>query len=383
MVGDGSAAFIESDCASMSIVDVGEWILATLGISNDPPSTIAKPARVELERLVLLVFDGLGAMQVEEFGDACPFIRSLSGANISTTFPSTTASALTTLCTGKSPSEHGIIGYSFRSTMGLLNIVRYTINGQDARRVLDPFELQPEPTIFEIASDARVNTWIVTDDEFRGSGFTNVFLRGGSWRGWRDPMEMSSLVKELLPLGMRSLIYAYYDGLDTAGHVDGVGSERYLEALSRCDQIAAEIGSDLSEGEGMVILSDHGMVNVSEKARRYIEPELDEMCSGVGGEARCRYLYARVGAEEELLRAATEAWSDFASVMSREEALAAGLFGKVPGNLVRARIGDVLVISTSIDGGVFRRNRNGAYPVGNHGSVTDQEVEIPFKIAKG
>lgn len=366
-----------------NISQVAHWSLCALGLEQPDESARGLPAIPEIERLVMLVFDGLGARQIEQYESSCPYISSLAGTSISSTFPATTASALTTLCTGEVPARHGIVGYVFRSKAGILNVVKYLAGGEDARVLLDPADLQPVPTMFERATSAGANSWVVTADPFKDSGFTNVFLRGGQWSGWKHPEEMPAIIGEVLPLGMRSLVYAYYDGLDTAGHISGVGSRRYLSELERCDEIAAEIGSGLSGGEAMILLSDHGMVNVPAESRSFVPADIDGMCNGIGGEARCRYFYPRPGCEDELERACRESYSDSAWVITRADAISAGLFGGQMEADSAERVGEIVVIAKEIDWGLFRPSRNRPYPIGNHGSVSPDEVLIPFRLQLG
>lgn len=369
--------------AGKSIPDVAPWVMASLGLEPFDGVHTELPRLGEIERLVMLVFDGLGGRQVEEFSSTCPYLAGLPDVGLHSTFPSTTASALTSLCAGVVPAQHGIVGYVFRSPAGMLNVVKYAVRGKDARLDLDPVELQPNPTLFNRASRAGAHAWVVTADSFQGSGFTNVFLRGAQWRGWRRPEEMPAIVRDVLPLGMRSLVYAYFDGIDTAGHVSGVGSAAYLTELARCDAIAEEIGSSLGRGEALIALSDHGMVNVSSEGRHFIDNELDLICDGVGGEARCRYLYAKPGRELELLHAAESRYSEWAWVVGREEAIRGNLFGGEMSSDVATRVGDVIVIAREPSAGLFRPDRNRPYPKGNHGSVTDSEAQIPFRLKLG
>ncbi|RIK10164.1 MAG: hypothetical protein DCC49_04220 [Acidobacteria bacterium] len=369
--------------STRSIADVAPWAMASLGLDSFDGVHPDLPRPGEIERLVILVFDGLGNRQIEEFSGTCPYLSAIPDHGLQSTFPSTTSSALTSLCTGAVPARHGIVGYVFRTPAGMLNVVEYMVRGQDARLDLDPAGLQPMPTVFEEAVEAGATAWVVTADAFQGSGFTNVFLRGGRWRGWRRAEEMPAIVHEVLPVGMRSLVYAYYDGLDTAGHVSGVGSAAYLKELARCDAIAEGIGSSLGRGEALVIISDHGMVNVRPEDRVFVDSELDQICSGVGGEARCRYLYAIPGREAELLAAAESRYGDWAWVAARAEVVEANLLGGTMPSEIAERVGDVIVIAREPDTGLFRPDRTRPYPKGNHGGLTAAEVEIPFRMKVG
>ena len=70
------------------------------------PSLVA-----EAKQFVLLVLDGLGWDQLQEHAALIPTLASMDGGPITTVAPTTTATALTSITTGLTPGEHGLIGY--------------------------------------------------------------------------------------------------------------------------------------------------------------------------------------------------------------------------------------------------------------------------------
>lgn len=362
--------------------DLAPWLRAALGVGGVDDLAPGLGSPPDLERIVLLVFDGLGSEQIERYRSHCPFISRMEGVSITSTFPSTTGAGLTSLSTGLTPGRHGIVGYVFESGGGAFNVVKYSLNGRDARTVLEPEDLQPEQTMFEIGNERGLTTWVVAADGFRASGFTMVFLRGGRWHGWKKPEEMPEIVNEVIGIGARSLVYAYYDGIDQAAHESGLGSERYLDALKTSDRIASEIASGLAPRSAMLLTADHGMVDVPPESREFIDPEIDSLCRLVGGEGRCRYLYAHPGQGEELEASAARRWSEWAWVMSKTDAVEAGLFGAEPTAASLGRIGDVVVAAREPKA-LFRQSRNRFIPLANHGSLTSAEMSVPMRLAFG
>ncbi|MGA9869548.1 MAG: alkaline phosphatase family protein, partial [Rhodococcus sp. (in: high G+C Gram-positive bacteria)] len=65
---------------------------------------------------IVFVIDGLGAANLAARSGHARFLTSMSTKKhvARTVFPSTTASALTSLLTGSLPGEHGIVGYRAR-----------------------------------------------------------------------------------------------------------------------------------------------------------------------------------------------------------------------------------------------------------------------------
>src|SRR5512143_1120880 len=65
-------------------------------------------------RIIHLIVDGLGVEQLDRHvrsGRGRAFLAARPHQTISTVFPATTAAAITTLTTGASPAEHGILGW--------------------------------------------------------------------------------------------------------------------------------------------------------------------------------------------------------------------------------------------------------------------------------
>ena len=60
-----------------------------------------------------------------------------------------------------------------------------------------------------------------------------------------------------------SFVYLYVNDLDSAGHSDGVGSDKWLAALTGIDSLLSAILMKLPRREHVIWLtSDHGMINV-------------------------------------------------------------------------------------------------------------------------
>ncbi|NCX60000.1 MAG: PglZ domain-containing protein, partial [Actinobacteria bacterium] len=66
-------------------------------------------------QVVLLVIDGLGWHQLRDRVAArptlAPTLAAMQGGSITTVSPTTTVTALTSIATGATPGEHGLVGY--------------------------------------------------------------------------------------------------------------------------------------------------------------------------------------------------------------------------------------------------------------------------------
>ena len=134
-------------------------------------------------------------------------------------------------------------------------------------------------------------------------------------------------------------------------------------------------------GTGVIVTADHGMVDVP-RHRHVLLSDGDGLVDGVrhiGGEPRMLHLYAEADAAADVLAAWRESESSRSWVMSRQEAIDAGLFGPVA-DAVRARIGDVLVAARA--GIAYYDDRPAdkgpQKMVGQHGSLTHEERTVPL-----
>ena len=65
----------------------------------------------DADQVLFLVLDGLGWHQLQDRVGCAPMLTSMTGSCISTVAPSTTSTAMTSITTGLTPGQHGVIGY--------------------------------------------------------------------------------------------------------------------------------------------------------------------------------------------------------------------------------------------------------------------------------
>jgi hypothetical protein len=319
------------------------------------------------DRAVVFLFDGLGAQMLESHARRAPTLSAMTNTTITTVAPSTTAAALTSFTTGSTPAEHGIIGYRLSLDEGVMNSLRWTIGGADARGLVSSDELQPVPPF--TASPAAV----VSPAEHAGSGFTMAHLRGAAYVGFDEIDQIPSLVADLLERG-ESLVYVYHDGLDRVGHMEGLGGE-YGAELARCDGVVDEVLASCGEQVGVFVTADHGMVECQRSTA--LDADVTRHVDHQSGEARFRWLHAIDGSADDLLISARNCHADTAWIWSRDEVIAHRLLGPV-GPAAEARLGDVAVIAR--DRHCFA-DPNDATPDdlrGRHGGLTAAEMLVPL-----
>ncbi|MBL7494646.1 alkaline phosphatase family protein [Frankia sp. AgB1.9] len=337
----------------------------------------------------LLLVDGLGDELLTAHAEIAPTLVAHRAGALTTCYPSTTVTSLTSIGTGRAPGDHGMIGYLFEpfaGAGGLLNALRWQFQGQD-RSLLDtllPEQLQPESTAFEDAAAAGLLVTSVSPPQFRESGLTRAGLRGGRYVGaptWGTLVDaVTSALRE------PGLVYAYVSDLDTTGHVLGPGSRGWQAQLALVDRLVATLVAALPPDTLLVVTGDHGMVTVTPDDRVSLDaaPELLAGVRAIAGEPRARYVYAQPGAAEDVLAAWREVLGERAWVLSAEQAVADGWFGPVVRQRVVHRLGHVIAAARGTT--VLVRPEIEPHLTtmrGQHGSLTSAEMNVPLVLARG
>jgi predicted AlkP superfamily pyrophosphatase or phosphodiesterase len=331
------------------------------------------PAEVRAARqVVLLVVDGLGWNQLETRRHLMPAIDSMTGTRITTVAPSTTATALTSITTGLTPGEHGVVGYRVDLSGDVVNMLRWATVRGDSRRTHPPSQVQPFPAFL------GQSVPVVSRAELEGSGFTAAHMSGARHAGWRTASSLAVEVGRQLNAG-EPFVYAYYDGVDKIAHERGFG-EFYDAEVRTADRIVADVLAVLPPGAALVVTADHGQVQVG--ANHF--PPADDVLRLVhhqSGEGRFRWLHARAGTARDLLDAARSSHGDVAWVHSRDEILDAGWFGATVPGPIASRLGDVALVARD-DVAFDEPDDTGPYSlVCRHGSLTADEMYVPLLAA--
>jgi hypothetical protein len=321
---------------------------------------------------VLFVLDGLGWDQLQDHRHLLPTVSSMSGGPITSVVPTTTATALSSIATGLTPGEHGLIGYRMVLGGDILNVLRWCVGETDVRRQHPPADVQPFPAFLGMAVP------VVSPAELQTSGFSVAHLRGSKPVGWRAASSIAVEVGNQLAAGER-FVYAYYGGIDKIAHERGFGD--YYEAeLRTADRIVGDLIEQLPPGAVLLVIADHGQVHVGPNIV-HLSKELLAHVALQSGEGRFRWLHAKRGGTADLLAATNAECSALAWVVAREQMLDEHWFGPTITPPIASRLGDVAIVAHQpvsywepADSGPFEL-------VCRHGSLTPAEVYVPLLAA--
>jgi hypothetical protein len=354
-----------------SLAGLSQSIFASLGMAD----TSNYRGLPDSKRTVLILIDGLGYNSLNQYSDEFPIFKNFKSSDpLRSHFPTTTATNLVSLGTGELPGVHGMLGYTVRVPRSgepgrLLNALKW-----DER--VDPVVWQSVPTLYERASKAGIEISHIAEKRYEGSGFTQAGMRGAHYIGANHVHEMIDGARSA-HLRERSYSYIYLNSVDSAGHAHGVGSERWLNALSSVAELLTGLVKALPAGTDIYLTADHGMINVEEKIILGEGNNLLENVTLIGGEARARHIYLREGSVPETAAMWTEYFGENVEIFTKADAVQ--LFGAVITADSLDRMGDLIAVPKRgivlLDPAIASKE---TLMVGHHGGFTQDEVLIPL-----
>jgi len=346
-------------------------LLSQLYGPGGPLPPWAPPMLADARQIVLLVVDGLGAVQLRERAALAPVLSEGIGGALTSVAPSTTACALTTLATGRVPAEHGVVGYRVAVGGDVMNVLQWSIGGRDARMRVPAHEFQPFPSF----PGAPGPVPVVTRYDYGPTGFTAAHLGRVDIHRWHTPAGLVTSVRRLAREGA-PFVYAYYEGIDRVAHARGLG-EYYDDELRAADRLVGDVLEELPAGAVLVVTADHGQVQVGGSVE-VLGPEIMDDLTLISGEGRFRWLHVRPGAEADVAQMAWEHYGDVAWVRSKEQVIDEGWLGGVPRAGVAARLGDVALVPFAPTAFLDPADTGELRLQARHGSLTRDEMLVPL-----
>lgn len=336
--------------------------------------------------VVFLLVDGLGDAFLQRHGQGSLLLAHRKG-RITSVFPSTTASAVTTTLTGLTPARHGLTGWftfdpRFGGIIAPLPMLIRGVGPIDA--ALAARRLFPYSSLFQKRARPSV---IVTPAHLATSRFSRRHGRGAAvmpFHGLDDMVAVIDVACRQLAGGRGGLVHAYYPVFDAVSHDHGADSAAAQATFWRIDHAFARL-CQVFEGRNIeiVVSADHGFIDSPPERQIQLDdhPDLKGMlASPLFGERRSVLCNVRPGAESEFEAAAASSLAGRAVVHRSQDLIECGLFG--PGRAhrrLRERLGSHALLMeegwTLID---RLEDEKPHFMLGVHGGLSAREMWIPL-----
>lgn len=351
------------------------------------------------DRVVLLILDGFGYRKAQalfqEYPDSTLKKLGEIGCQVPLTsvYPSTTVSALTSMSTGLTPLEHGMIGYRLflRETASITNMIRFNTIGNSRTDSafaigLDRDELIPQPTAHERLNAQGVSAHTVLPGHIAHSGLSTALYRGCSHLHSAVSLpDMLVRTRKILHESRgKTFVSLYWPGLDSVAHVMGPNSESYHDEFLAVDDAIRRSLLGQAKNTLLIVTSDHGFVPMAPEDYLLLNEEFDAdraLIMHPVGEPRASYLFARDGSKQAIQQAFSTPRDDGLICIESRELVESGLLGtNSPHPEIANRIGDLALLSTGT-AGTFQDYPDAVLLRGLHGGLTEDEMLVPLIIA--
>ncbi len=336
----------------------------------------------DARNVVLLIIDGLGDNYLMRRGAGGELARRRRAA-ITSVFPSTTASAITTSYTGRTPLEHGLTGWHtyFGEAGCVAAALPFTSRGDQlplAARGVTPEGIYVSSSIFETLARRSI---VVTHGQIIDSAYNVRHCRGAERFAYDTLDQFVAQVEAAVKSGAeRKFIYAYWPDYDAVSHRFGCDSPRANAELEKIDAAFGDIVQRLSGTDTVIVATaDHGFIDSTE----CLEPP--QRISSMLRFPFCgerRVVYCHVHAVGDFMEEAKSWLGQRADVRPSRELVEAGWFGPgTPHPRLAERVGDVALV---MRGRYTVKDWTAGEPrhlhLGNHGGTSEDEMMIPVIV---
>jgi hypothetical protein len=372
----GDEHFLRPDYEKFSFAQIPALVELLLGTRQDEHTfadIVTKSVNPDPQNVILLMIDGFGYNQWLKYGERYPFLsRVLEKGNlmpITALFPSTTAASVTTISSGLTPQEHGLIEWHLYLeeldevivTLPFMPLAKKARADQLAERGVDPKVLFDGTSLHTQFKEQGVASHVMLRDSYAHSAYSKVSQAGANVIPYSSSSDMTVLLRQQLAAATgKSYFYVYWDGVDHMSHDYEPHSEAYLAELNSLTHMLQtefldKVDRKTAADTVLLLTADHGHVVMKPEETIYLNqwPEVDEALakSPAGktiypwGNTRDVFLKVaddRVNATTEFL---SEKLAGKADVVNTQDQADKGLFGTGQEHpQFRKRIGNVLVL---------------------------------------
>src|SRR5919108_5819435 len=255
------------DYSGGSLVNLVASIMSACG--GTPLHPGLKAIRIpDARNIVFLIIDGLGDNYLQRRGAGGELARRRRAA-LTSVFPSTTASAITTSYTGRTPLEHGLTGWFtyFGEAGCVAAALPFRSRGDHlplARRGVKPEQVYTPGSIFESIPES---SFVVTYKEIVDSEYNSLHCRGARRIAYETVDELVARIEETVKSSSeRKFVYAYWPVYDMVSHRYGSESGEAFEQFARIDAAFGLLLTRLGGTRSVVVATaDHGFIDVAPK----------------------------------------------------------------------------------------------------------------------
>ena len=305
------------------MVNVAGTLAEFLGVENK--NAILPKLKKELDKgyknVVCMCWDGMGTIPLRQHLDKKDYLRANTKMRLTSTFPSATANATTTLTANLLPLEHGWIASSTYFEDINLNIDLFKRRDTQTREHVD-YQLplyDNELCFFDVAnSEYEVN--VVVPDYFDTKSVDKKIVI-------TNEVELFDEVEKVCQKAGKQFVYTYLNDPDSTMHKYGMSSKEAGEKIRYINDRSEELYHKLDDTL-WIIMSDHGHIDVTGYVDFYKDTELNDMLKYIPHmDSRAPAFWVKEGKKQEFAQKFRQRYAKDFVLVETEKLIKKGIFG--------------------------------------------------------
>ena len=362
--------FIKPDWENSNL-NISATLAEFLGAENK--NKTLKILNDELEKgyknVVFICLDGFGINPIKINLDENALLRKNIKQVLTSTFPSTTTNATTSLLCNKLPLEHGWFGWSLHFDEINKNIDIYLHRDSQTGELIDyeyPIAESVEMYFENAKADYEINTVLPPYVKVKNED-SKISIE--------NEIEMCDAIRKICSKNSKQFIYAYLPEPDSTMHEFGVSSKEAKQKISEIHNEIERLYNDLSDTL-IIITADHGQIDVDGYVECFKDKEMNEMLECVPYlDARTPAFIVKKGKELDFEKMFEKRYGNDFKLFKTSDLIADGWFGNQ--GKFGYMLGDYIAIGVTHK--QFISYENMKRFKGHHTSVTE-EMEVPLII---
>ena len=334
--------------------------------------------KVNPKNIILMLFDGLGSRLLDRTLEKDSFLIKNRIKEITSVFPSTTASSTLSIQTGLNPSEHGWLGWT--NYISPINSIIQLF--WDVEKGKTPKNEKNEEFL-KIKNDCLSPKLLV--DIIKEKGYETYSISPYSDYKYKTLNQMFNIIKEKLEIksNNKKFMYVYNTEPDSTLHMKGSDSNEAKKLIIERNKKIEEFYNKYLDNESLIIIvADHGHINGDNIYLKDYPDIKNLMETSIYLENRCPMFRIKDGQQDNFKDLFNKYFGDYFYLLSKEYIINKHLFGDInyqKNKLFDSSLGDFIAINKNNNNKVILDDKD--FPmISVHGGNSDDEVFIPLIV---
>ena len=355
-----------------SVLNVSATLAEFLGAPNSNPilDELQTHLNKRPQKLVCIVFDGMGVHPLSINKTNCPFLTEHIVSTLTSTFPSTTTCATTSLETNTYPLQHGWFGWSMYFPDAKRNIDIFLGTDSETGESVQyesPLADKTDFYYYKANCEYAVHT-VYAPHTVPHSPVIN--------HPYDDLEDFFVQLESICATDGKQFVYAYCHEPDHTMHENGVSSLEAATTIAYIDSAMQKLAQKYPLVT-FVVTADHGQVDINDFTEFYLDKELcDMLVCPPYMEARAAAFRVKPQYKEIFVRKFNQRYGDDFVLYPSQRLIDEGFFG--PTGDKGYLLGDFIAIGTDTNKSLLPYENSPRFK-GHHTSLT-QEILVPLIV---